>query len=1343
MFPITALSAMATDPDPDELAVTITAVDEAYTVDEITIHAAATGGTAEEGYKYAFDYKKGSAAAWTSISAFSESDNCTYTFASDGTYTLRARVKDDNGDIAESTKTITIDPYTPLAVNMTVSYKQGSSFYNYSNLEYGQYTGVQFRFYGTGSGGHKLTSTAYKYAFDYCPDGGQEWISVADYSTTNRVLFTFEEAGTYNVRCRVKDEADFIAESVQQVLIVPAPENKSTISATSVQTGESVTITGACSGLRQDDEAYYNFKYKLKTSSSWKECTNDDDLTGTFTPSVSGVYDVVSILMTYETSLSIEKSFDVTVGGSLQASIKDVDRPNYTPDTLIQAGTSLHVKAAADGGDSSNGYTYAFYKMEATDTPENAVQAGTASWTLVKDFSTADNVTLTMPSAKILWVKAVVKDSTGATAEARMCYNYKRTLSAPSVTADRMVISKDGAKRAYASITLSGGVKDFYDKDDEEVVHGVGDNGVYSVITTVYYDDGAQFTRSGMSPKSYDFKDGNLIVQLTPTNFTNPSTSQTVSGYYDIKFTVYDAAGLYAECRLNDFCVVDTPTLTVRTNTVSGDNSIVGGRILASVSVTSEHFSSSSYTYQFYSMYADSLPDEAIASGDAEWSFEATNTSGSFVTNRTAEKVLWIRAFVTDDSGQTAESVAGFNYSSPLSVELSSSANSVSAADTDEAAFTVHTQGGQKCLYSAATNTISKYNNPTGLASYVLEITGDNNFSKTVEFDMDNLTFDSQNNVIFTLKGTDFDYTPGTYDLTMKVTDLKTTSQATITGFTVRSSASELSNLSTVTPDTIIRGEILTINAAASGGTPGYTYALYAKKSTDKDYINLREYTTDTVLTFKPAHAADYNIKVVVKDSTGKTVEKVFTRTILPSLRNDTVVTPEVIGKGGSFTINAAASYGTPEYTYKVYVKKASDKNYTTLKDFCSDTTFTFKPGYATNYNIKVKVKDSTGKVVEKIFTRTVNPPLRNNSEVTPDSVYQGGSFTINAAAEGGVPGYTYAVYVKKSSVTNYTTLSGFTDKTTFTFKPAYATNYDIKVKVKDSTGKVVSKLFTKTVYRTLTNTTVIPYDTVAQGDCFTIYASATGGFPDYTYAVYVKQSTASNYTTLRTYTSESTFTFKPAHAVSYDIKVKVKDSNGKIAEKVFTKNVNPPLRNVSTLSSDTIVHGSYFTINAAATGGIPGYTYAAYIKKPSDKKYTLKRDYGTDPTIKIWPGFATDYSVKVYVKDLVGKVASSVFTVKVLPVLKNVSTITPDTIALGKSFTINAAAEGGIPGYTYAVYVKESSETTYTTLSGYTSESTFTFKPANAASYDIKVKVKDSTGKVVSKEFTKTVTAG
>ena len=94
--------------------------------------------------------------------------------------------------------------------------------------------------------------------------------------------------------------------------------------------------------------------------------------------------------------------------------------------------------------------------------------------------------------------------------------------------------------------------------------------------------------------------------------------------------------------------------------------------------------------------------------------------------------------------------------------------------------------------------------------------------------------------------------------------------------FTVKVNPGPLENVSTVTKS-IKLGESIKITGKASGGTAPYTYSYYYKKSSVNNWNTKLANTKSTSTSFKPGSAVPYDVKVVITDASGKSVEKVFT----------------------------------------------------------------------------------------------------------------------------------------------------------------------------------------------------------------------------------------------------------------------------------------------------------------------------------------------------------------------------------------------------------------------------------------------------------------------------------
>lgn len=295
------------------------------------------------------------------------------------------------------------------------------------------------------------------------------------------------------------------------------------------------------------------------------------------------------------------------------------------------------------------------------------------------------------------------------------------------------------------------------------------------------------------------------------------------------------------------------------------------------------------------------------------------------------------------------------------------------------------------------------------------------------------------------------------------------------------------------------------------------------------------------------------------------------------------------------------------------------------------------------NYTLTMPDGNVTVSAVE-----TETAPLANNSEILANEIVLGNSVTINAKADGGEGDYTYAVLYKKKADTKWTVKQNYSTVDTITVKPAKATDYDICVKVQDSTGNIVKKFFTVKVNAKLVNASTLSAENIVLGQKITANCSATGGIGKYQYQVVYKQTSQTKWTTAQNFGENATVTFKPAKATTYDVCVKAKDENGTIIKKFFTIHVNANLANTSTISATEITKGSTVTVNGSATGGAGNYTYAVYYKQKTQTKWTTKQDFNKNSVISVKPAQATDYDICIKIRDDNGTVAKKYFTVTV-----------------------------------------------------------------------------------------------
>ena len=448
-----------------------------------------------------------------------------------------------------------------------------------------------------------------------------------------------------------------------------------------------------------------------------------------------------------------------------------------------------------------------------------------------------------------------------------------------------------------------------------------------------------------------------------------------------------------------------------------------------------------------------------------------------------------------------------------------------------------------------------------------------------------------------------------------------------------------------------------------------------------------------------------------------------------------TALTLKGIGYGGSNT----------GYKYEFIVDG------TTVQASSSKDSYTWNLTKG-NHTIECVITDSKGETATTTKTYTaeggVDPqlPLKNNSTISATSINQGNSVTMTAKATGGTAPYTYTYLCKSPSSSSYTTLST-TTATSYKHTPTTVGTYSYAVKVVDAAGNTETKNFTVTVNDVTTeleNNSTISATSINLGSSIKMTAKAAGGTAPYSYKYFVKAQGSSSWTALTGITTATTYTNKPTTAGTYQYAVRVIDANGKYITKYFTVKVNTvaALANASTISATSINLGTSIKMTAKATGGTAPYKYGYFCKPQGSTSWKALTSTTTATTCTNKPTTAGTYQYAVRVIDATGKYITKYFSVTVnkAAALANASTISATSISLGSSVKMTAKATGGTAPYKYKYFVKPQGNLDWTALTGTTTATTCTNKPAKAGKYQYAVRVIDSTGKYVTKYFDVTV---
>ncbi len=209
----------------------------------------------------------------------------------------------------------------------------------------------------------------------------------------------------------------------------------------------------------------------------------------------------------------------------------------------------------------------------------------------------------------------------------------------------------------------------------------------------------------------------------------------------------------------------------------------------------------------------------------------------------------------------------------------------------------------------------------------------------------------------------------GVYNIMINVKDKDGTVKSK--KFTLNVKSDALENTSSISADTVAAGTKVKLTAAAKGGSGSYKYAIMYKKHSSSSWIQLvPKYGTQSTASLTPGKVGVYDIMINVKDSAGTIKSKTFTLRTTEPLANKSTVSAASVSVGTKITATASASGGTGSYTYAIMYKRDSAQQWNQLvTKYGTESTASFTPRTAADYQIMINVKDSSGKIKSKTFT--------------------------------------------------------------------------------------------------------------------------------------------------------------------------------------------------------------------------------------------------------------------------------------------------------------------------------------------------------------------------------------
>ncbi len=694
---------------------------------------------------------------------------------------------------------------------------------------------------------------------------------------------------------------------------------------------------------------------------------------------------------------------------------------------------------------------------------------------------------------------------------------------------------------------------------------------------------------------------------------------------------------------------------------------------------------------------------EYAEAGSSSWKTISSSTTSSTCQFKPAEaKSYNVRVTAVDGAGRKASQTASVQAESKMVCQLSLSKDSYALGE--KIVMSVTQEGGSSPTYA-----------------FMVKLPSSTSWTTLQDFSsVSYYNYVPQN--------------PGEYTVMVKYKSVSGQSGELYKTFKVTGTA--LANTSSISATSLYLGKSITLKGAATGGSGSYQYAYYYKKSTDTSWTTLQAYSTKNSVAFSPKTDGSYTVSIKVKDSTGKILDKTFTVSCTQAFTNTSTLSASKIDLGQTLTVNVSSN-STNTCTYAVWYHTKGTTGWSLVQDYSSNAKINITPTKSGDFEVCVRVKDSKGNIGLKYLSFSVNPKLKNTSKLSASSVSPNTSLTVSCSASGGTGTYTYLVRYRKSGTSSWTVKQNYSSNASVSLAISATGTYDVNICVRDGLGQVAEVTKTLTVANPIVPKLTLGKSSVVSGQTNTASVTATGGTGGFTYAFYYKNSASENWIEKQKFSSNTKVEMKPTAVGTYDVCVKVKDSSGTVQKAYSTFKVTAAVSVKASLSASTIIKGQTTTVTATASNGSGGYTYSVFMRKSGTEKWVTQQDFKSNNKLAVKPAYDGTYEVCVKAKDSIGGIAKVYLNITVKPSVIAKLSLSPTTIIKGQSNTVTASASSGSGGYTYAVYVKKSTDSKWVEKQAFKSNTKVTWTPVSDGTYDVCVKAKDSIGGI-SKAYAK-----
>lgn len=534
---------------------------------------------------------------------------------------------------------------------------------------------------------------------------------------------------------------------------------------------------------------------------------------------------------------------------------------------------------------------------------------------------------------------------------------------------------------------------------------------------------------------------------------------------------------------------------------------------------------------------------------------------------------------------------------------------------------------------------------------------------------------------------------------------------------------------------------LLTVDTVASTGSGTLNYRFfYTSGEVTQELGN----SSTPQATFKPTEPGLYNLYVVVTDQQGLTASaEIMNYSIVDDLAVKAFTASpdnsQAHPLGTPITLNAEGSGGKTAYQYRFYAV-FEDGEEIVIQDFSTQTTSSFTPTKAGQYDLILELKNGSGKIIEETIEDFQFFPVVALTAAKADGspAYALDEINLTTNISGAKASYVYSYYYTLGSDSTKIPIATKVAETTQAFSLPSAGSYQFYVEVSENDAVVASA--TSAAYPVLAKPAVMlkPDKPSPQNRNTTVRftASASGGKGPYLYQFTCEQDGADFYQGEAT--SSNSVSLPLVEAGEYTITVVVSDANGisVSAEPLVYTIQDNPLAQLITNRDDEAIHyaGDEVILQANVEGGTAPFSYRFYYKLGSRTvELTDPVIDGNEASIGFTPATAGTYTYLVEVTDQTGlKTTVTKTGYKVLAAVAAKSFVTDKASGqnVNTPIKLTANGSGGKTPYTYKFFYQlDGGSPVELAEKALPTTNTVLFTPTQVGNYTLNVEIADDNG--------------